>query len=288
MEHFFIGHRLANLIIPGDPDQLTINTPAGSWELIKDPKFNDNKAEILSKGMTAETYMISFNGSYNGSRAAAIDAAHEELLPICLAASYLTAQSVTPTSSLPFSQVAFINVGPYFPRPRSMGSGFPVTDNTAEFIGFMEAFVAAYAGPGSVEKIRLVAHHFLDALAFWSLEDLVLSTTTILEIIAATAKSVAGASTPTGTFSQRMAFAASRFNLQNLPSDFRAMRNDLIHEGTLSGTKFPGKDAMACGVAAAEALDWIDAYVFSAMQLGPTPLPRFAPEGFAGVNSFSL
>jgi hypothetical protein len=288
MEHFFIGHRLANLIIPGDPDELTINTPAGSWELRKDPQFTDNKAAILNKGLTAETYSISFTGSYTGSRAAAIDAADEELIPLCLAASFLTALSVTPTRSLPSSQASFLTVGPHFPRPRPMGSGFPVTAGTAEFAGFMEAFVRAYAGPGTIEKIRLVAHHFLDALAFWSLEDLVLSTTTILEIIAATAKAVAVPGTPTGTFNQRMTFAASRFNLPPLPSDFRNMRNDLIHEGTLSGTSFPGKDASACGVAAAEVLDWIDAYVFAALQLGSTPSPRFAPEGFRGVNSFSL
>lgn len=288
MEHFFIGHRLANLIIPGDPNQLTITTPAGTWELIKDSKFNDSKSAILNDGMTAETYSIEFTGSYTGSRSAAIDAASEELIPVCLAASYLTALSVTPTRSLPCSEVTFLTVGTYFPRARSMGSGFYVTDDTAEFAGLMEAFVHAYAGAGQVEKIRLVAHHFLDALAFWSLEDLVLSTTTILEIISITAKSLAGPSTQTRTFNQRMNFAASRFNLPPLPSDFRNMRNDLVHEGTLSGTRFPDKDAAQCGIAAAEALDWIDRYVFSALQFSSTPPMRFAREGFRGANSFSL
>lgn len=288
MEHFFIGYRLANLIIPGDPEQLTINTPAGSWELMRDIKFNDNKAAILDEGMTAETYSIEFTGNYTVSRAAAMDAAADELIPLCLAASYLTALSVAPKRSLPSSQALLVTVGPHFPRPRSMGSGFPITDDTIEFAGFLEAFVRAYSGPGAVEKVRLVAHHFLDALAFWSLEDLVLSTTTILEIIAATAKSLAGPGTVTSKFEQRMAFAATRFNLPPLPSDFRNMRNDLVHEGTLSGTRFTGKDATACGVAAAEALDWIDQYFFSALQLGSAPSPRFARESFRGVNSFSL
>ncbi|MEW4468967.1 hypothetical protein AB1K62_14165 [Parasphingorhabdus sp. JC815] len=139
------------------------------------------------------------------------------------------------------------------------------------------------------ENIRLVAHHFLDALAFWSLEDLVLSTTTILEIIAITAKRVADAQGRTiNDFTPRLAFAASRFNLPNLPPDFRKMRNDLVHEGTLSGQRFPNKDASACGVVVAEALDWIDAYVFTAMGLDKPTLPRFIPEGFQGANSFSL
>ena len=288
MEHFFIGHWLANLIIPGDPDHLTINTPAGSWQFKKVSKFNDSKAAILNKGMTAETYSIVFEGNYTGSRAAAMDAADAELIPLCLAASYLTALSVTPTRSLPSSEVSFVSVGHHFPRARSMGSGFPVTNDAAEFAGLMEAFVRAYAGAGVVEKMRLISHHFLDALAFWSLEDLVLSTTTILEIIAATAKSQTSPNTPIRNFNEQMKFAASRFNLPILPPDFRNMRNDLIHEGTLSGTRFPDKDATACGIAAAEALDWIDSYVFAALQLGPIPSTRFAREGFRGVNCFSL
>jgi len=54
----------------------------------------------------------------------------------------------------------------------------------------LEAYVVGYVQASKIKKnqIRLISHHFLDALAFWSLEDLVLSTATILEIIASTAK----------------------------------------------------------------------------------------------------
>ncbi|WP_406870278.1 hypothetical protein ABEB22_10850 [Thioclava sp. 'Guangxiensis'] len=288
MERFFIGHWLTNLIIPGDPDQLTINTPAGSWELRKASGFNDGRAAIVNNGKTTETYSIELTGCYTSSRAVAVNAASEELIPICLAASYLTALSVTPTKSLFSSEVKFITVGHYFPRPRSMGPGFPVTNDTAEFADLVEAFVRAYTIQGAVEKIRLIAHHFLDGLAFWSLEDLVLSTTTILEVIAATANSLARPNIPTNNFNLRVDFAASRFNLPTLPSDFRNMRNDLIHQGTLSGTKFPNKDLTACIAAVTEALNWIDGYIFSAMQLGPIPSKRFAQKDFRGVNCFSL
>ncbi len=63
------------------------------------------------------------------------------------------------------------------------------------------------------------------------------------------------------------------------------MRNDLVHQGLLSGSKFPNKDRMECGLATAEALDWIDKYIFAALAMGSVPSPRFVPEGFRGANS---
>lgn len=288
MNSFYIGHRLTNLIIPGEPDSLTIATPAGSWELRKDSRYEEYKRGI-AEGKVAETYTAEISCSYTGSRAAAMDAVEDELVPLCLAASYFTGLSVAPSRSLPGSEVAFLQVGPHFPRPRAMGTGFPAFSDEASFARAVGDFVTTYPTDGSDENIRLIAHHFLDALAFWSLEDLVLSTTTILEIIAITAKRVAGAQGQTiNNFTPRLAFAATRFNLPSLPPDFRNMRNDLVHEGTLSGQKFPGKDAFACGVAVAEALDWIDEYVFAAMGLGKPAQPRFIGKAFRGANSFSL
>jgi hypothetical protein len=288
MGHFFIGHQLTNLIIPGEPDSLTLNTAAGAWNLVKAPQYSAFK-QAIANGQCAETYSIEMTGSYSGSRSAAIDSVCDELVPLCLGASYLTGLSVAPRQSLPGSEVSFIQVGPHFPRPRAMGKGFPLPADTAPFVRNLEAFVAAYPTQGTNENIRLISHHFLDALAFWSLEDLVLSTTTILEIIAITANGVAAGQGQTiKDFTPRMAFAAARFGLPTLPADFRRMRNDLVHEGTLSGQRFPGKDANACGIAVAEALDWIDRYIFAALGMGLPSRARFIGEGFRGANSFSL
>lgn len=122
MSNFFIGHWLANLIVPGDPDKLTITTPAGQWLLSKAPNFTQAKAAIISGGQCAKTYAIEFNGTYSGSRAAAMDAADADLIPICLGASYLTALGVAPTTSLPGSDISFLQVGDHFPRVRAMRS----------------------------------------------------------------------------------------------------------------------------------------------------------------------
>jgi hypothetical protein len=285
---YFMGHRLTNLIIPGEPDQFTIHTPAGEWVFKKSPNY-ENCKDAINKGQIAETYTIECAGTYTGSRAAAVDRVDAELIPICLGASYLTALSVAPSRSLAGSDVSFIQVGPHFPRPRAMGDGFQSATDTAMFVRNIEAFVSAYPNLGGTEKIRLISHHFLDALGFWSIEDLVLSTTTILEIIAITGKTIAAAQGQTiRDFTPRMLFSANRFKLPALPADFRKMRNDLVHEGTLSGTNFPGRNPDQCGKAAAEALDWIDQYIFAALGMGQPGRARFVAKPFRGVNTFSL
>jgi hypothetical protein len=285
---YYIGHRLTNLIIPGEPDVLDIATPVGVWRLQKDPRYEEYKTAI-DKGQCAETYSIQTSSSYSGSRSAAIDAASDELIPLCLGASFLTAMSVAPSRSLPHSDVSFMQVGPHFPRPRAMGLGFQSAVDTAMFKRNLEVFVAGYPATDPIEKIRLVSHHFLDALAFWSIEDLVLSTTTILEIIAITAKTIGGPlGQQVGSYAQRLTYAANRFALPPVPTDFRDMRNDLVHEGTLSGTGFPGRSAIDCGLATAEALDWIDLYVFAALGMGQPGRARFTAAPFHGANSFSL
>lgn len=285
---YFLGHRLTNLIIPGEPDTLDIATSSGVWTLRKHPQYQTFKTAI-ENGQCAETYTIETSGTYSGSRSAAIDSASDELIPLCLGVSFLTAMSVAPSRSLPSSNVSFLQVGPHFPRPRAMGLGFQSATDTAMFKRNLEAFVAGYPAVDPVEKIRLVSHHFLDALAFWSIEDLVLSTTTILEIIAITAKTIGGPlGQQVGTYAQRLSYAATRFTLPPLPTDFRDMRNDLVHEGTLSGTGFPGKTADDCGLATAQVLDWIDLYVFAALGMGQPGRSRFTAQPFRGANSFSL
>jgi len=66
------------------------------------------------------------------------------------------------------------------------------------------------------------------------------------------------------------------------------MRNDLVHQGVLSGTNFPGKTVTDCGLITAETLDWIDLYVFSVLKIGKPGRSRFKEETFKNINSFSL
>lgn len=187
------------------------------------------------------------------------------------------------------SDVMFVSVGHYFPRERAMGSGWPMEVKFSDFLSDLETFIVGYIAVERSEKARLLIHHWLDALAFWSLEDLTLSATTILEIIAATAQNIASSSGQNiGNFSQRIDYAADRFSLPHLGPNFRKMRNDLVHEGHLSGSRFPNKSHTDCAEAVSEALDWTDRYLCAIFGLGNPRAKRFTKSTFLGVNAFSL
>ena len=282
----FIGFGLCNLFVPGEPETFSLSTPAGTWEFKRLPQYEDWKEDILHRGQCGTTYEAVKNVDTAGSRTVALEEGFDELLPICLGASYLTAMTVSPDSGIAGSKVSFIRVGDHFPRPRGMGPGHPAVDNVPEFKANLEAFVPAYMRVEKVEKARLLIHHWLDALAFWSLEHLVLSTTTLLEVIAATAEDLS--QTPLKSFAGRVAYAANRFGLPSLNPGFRAMRNDLVHEGTLSGSDMPNATVEACATFTADALNWIDLYLHAIFDLGNLRAARFDRRTFQSVNAFSL
>lgn len=284
-----LGFRLCNLIIPGEPQTLSLNTPAGVWELQQEPNYAASK-DAIARGQIAETYSISTSVVIGpAGRSASLDAAFEELLPICLAATYLTGGSVASTRALPFSEISFVQVGPHFPRPRAVTGVDPVVANETQFRDRVEAFVRSYPTTSQTEKSRILVHHMLDGLACWSMEDLCLSTATLLEIIAATAKAAAAAAgLNKSKYVDRIDYAAHRFGLPLASTDFRDMRNDLVHEGTLSGSRFINKNADDCAVAVAAALEWIDLYIHAALGLGVVAVNRFPANSYKGLNAFSL
>lgn len=278
---------MCNLFIPEEPETFTLATPAGTWEFRRLPGYLERKDDILCHSMCGMTYEAYKTVDIVGSRSAALEESLNELLPLCLGASYLTAMTVAPDGGIPGSEVSLVQVADHFPRVRGMGSGRHTALNLADFKADMESFVPAYMRVENVEKARLLIHHWLDALAFWSLEGLVLSTTTLLEVIAATAEDSTQRSLD--TFATRIEFAARRFGLRPLNPNFRKMRNDLIHEGTLSGRRLPNATVEDCVALAADTLNWIDLYLHAIFGLGSPRAARFDRSVFQeGVNAFSL
>ena len=282
----FMGFGLCNLFVPEEPTAFALDTPAGTWEFRREGDYADWKDDILRRGACGTTYIATTTVETSGGRTAALNASFDELLPICLGASYLTGMSVGPDAGVPGSEVSFLQVGPHFPRPRGMGAGRPAAGTLAEFKANLGTFVPAYSRVEKEEKGRLLIHHWLDAQSFWSLEDLVLSTTTLLEVIAVTAEPESPRRR--GSFASGMVFAAKRFGLPALDPDFRKMRNDLVHEGTLSGSRFPNSNSAACARLASGALNWIDLYLHAIFGLDEPRRERFECTEFARVNAFSL
>lgn len=74
-----------------------------------------------------------------------------------------------------------------------------------------------------------------------------------------------------------MVSASRRYSIPPLGSDYKNMRNDIVHEGLLSGSNFPAKTKADCAAVVSDALNWLDSYVLAVIQKSNslTNLPRW-------------
>lgn len=279
-----IGVWVANLLIPGEPSNLTLKTPLGPWELGQYAKYADSKV-AMSEHKCAHTYYLEHDVELSNG-AAAFDAVDSELTPIFLAASYATALSVSSRQSTPHSEMQIMEASHHWPRIRSMGLPNSVVTNPKEFSDLVEAFVLSWPSSGKIEKARILVHHWLDALSCWSMEDLYLSATTLLQVIVATEAGLQGrAEIP---YYDGVTAAATRKGIRQLPPDFKNMRNELIHDGQLIGRRFAGPDRAACAAVIVDLLNWFDEYVHEALNLGKPRIVRFKVNDLGGLNAYSI
>lgn len=282
---------VTNLLIPGDPDDLTITTPAGPWTLNKTPDFATTKSAITGETSArpqhlpvGETYFLE-NPISLDLGAAAVDRAFDEITPILLAASYATGMSVTIDRSTIASSVSIMQPSDHWPRARALGSGSYAVSTSDEFNRLVEAFVLAWSTTGQTEKARLLVHHWLDALACWSMEDQYLSATTLLQIIVATEAQKQRKKSL--SYYNGLEDAANRMGIAPLSQDFMNMRNELIHDGQLIGSRFAGPRS-ACDQVVADVLNWFDIYVHTGLRLGPVAKTRFLANDFSRLNAYSI
>lgn len=283
-----IAFWIVNLLIPGEPDSLAISTPSGSWVLTKAPSYTTN-VQAIRNGQCAHTYSLEHPVSLDNG-ATAFDLAFYEMTPLLLGSSYLSGLSVTATQPLPSSEVKPLGPINAWPRERAMGEGHTVLNTTAQFKSSLEAFITAWPAAGQQEKVPLLVHHWLDALACWSFEDLYLSATTLLQIIAATQESIHKiCKVDEPSFFKYVSAAAKRAVISTLSQDFKNMRNSLVHDGRLVSPKyFPNKSFEDCTVVAADVLNWFDEYMHSVLGLGKVVRKRFDCKSFTSLNAYSI
>ncbi|MBN9519217.1 hypothetical protein J0H58_11965 [bacterium] len=283
-----IGFRVVNLLLPGDPQTVTIVGLNGDWVFTAATGYAAAKDAILTQHKSAETYLAVHPASH-AAGAAVLGQSVDEMLSLCLGATYATGHAVTMSTTTQHSAVQFFQVGEHFPRERSWAGVNPVVNDEHEFKTLLEAFLHGYRAFGRREKAILLVHHWLDSLSCWSLEDLYLSATTVLQTIAATEmRTLPIPKKKKPSFFKYVAAAANRYGLPVLSHDFKNMRNDLIHDGTLSGTSYSGKAAEDCRAVAVAVLNWIDLYLHAALGLGPVRRVRFDPHSLDGLNAYSL
>lgn len=261
---------VTNLLIPGDPPKLTITTPSGGWKLEQVADYLRAKQVITAaRGAQASelpienTYILD-HASFGQLRPAVDENAFEELTSILLAASYATGMSVTIRNGTLAGPALLGSPPPTWPRPRAMVGPSWVVNTAGEFQALVNAFVASWPGAGREEKALLLVHHWLDALACWSMEDLYLSATTLLQVIAATEetklrtereragnKEQRAGGKRTGSkkhhargkatnetklyFYAALKEASRRMQIRRPSFDAKEMRDSLVHEGSLRG-----------------------------------------------------
>ncbi len=235
----------------------------GTWEF----KRRDDYLAILSKlqqGQCAETY-YAYNESLSHSTSDDdFLAVTRELRDACLVLSFIEAVCVTPSGTTPQSDVMFLPLGDSFVRPRSIAGFSALSLNQTYneiFSGRLSMAVSAFQS----RRLRLFLSHWISGLTCFSLEDLFLSVGVQMDIIkqceiAATGKKKL-------TYYDGMLSASSRFGIPHLAVDYKNMRNDIVHEGVLSGSNFSGRNKMQCAEVVAASLNWIDEYVCALLGL---------------------
>lgn len=279
---------IINLLIPDDPMMVNVTTSDGSWQFKQIPQFETNRAAILG-GSALRPTMPPIAETYFLQDSAGADDFHRietEVTPILLAATYATGMSVTSERALKNGGAALVQPSNHWPRARGLDAQSLVINTTDEFVHLVEAFVNGWQTAGRTEKALLLVHHWLDSLSCWSMEDLYLSATTLLQIIVATEATKQGKEEL--KFYPGIQSAATRVGIAPLSPQFKDMRNELVHDGQLIGSRFSGPDKAACAQVMSDVLNWFDSYLHAALALGQVVRVRFKPTDFMGLNAYSI
>lgn len=137
------------------------------------------------------------------------------------------------------------------------------------------------------EQLRLFVAYWLNAITCFSVEDLYLGLCVVMDIIK---QNEIKAINKKLCLFEGMKSACSRFGLPELPRDFTKMRNDLVYEGKLSGTKFNNKTKEDCIKVVVMLLNWLDLYFVKIVNLEGyiKAENRFSSYDISSLPSFSL
>ncbi|HEY5536596.1 MAG TPA: hypothetical protein VIL99_16885 [Ignavibacteria bacterium] len=210
----------------------------------------------------------------------------DEIIDICLVLSFLTARCITPSSTTGNSDIQLIQLGDNFVPSRAI-EGFP-TIVPSLLSNFFSDWVTTINPAIRQRRLRLQLCHWLSGLTCYSLEDVFLSAGVQMDIVKQVEMAIIGRNL---SYFQGMTSASTRFSLIPLSDDYKDMRNDIVHEGVLSGSNFSRKTKERCAEVIAETLNWLDSYILAV--IGKTTMvsgfPRWRGVDFEqGLPSISV
>lgn len=275
---------ITNLLI--NETSFEVPSSLGKWKFSCNAQYAD-AISAMKRGLCANTFLASLNLSKELSSEMELETACDELIDICLMLSFLTARCVTPSGTTPHSDISFIKLPDCFLRSRSI-VGFS-TIQPLKFSHFFSDWHSLIAPVMKQRLLRLQLCHWLSGLTCFTLEDIYLSACIQMDIVKQVEMKKPGAKKL--TYFKGMEIASKSFLLKPLNRDFKAMRDDLVHEGVLSGKNFASKGKGDCAKVIVEVYTWIDAYILAIIgkTTSVTGIPRWTMDDFKyGLPSVSL
>jgi hypothetical protein len=245
-----------------DETAFEIPSAVGKWEFDRASNYN-HLLPNLDKGMCGNTFYATNSSIDLKTKDADFASACSEIIDICLMLSFLNARCVTPSGTTAQSAIKFMQLGDDFIRARAI-DGFDAL-TVPSMTGLFSAWLTASYAPYRQRHLRLQLSHWLSGLTCFSLEDIYLSVGVQMDVIKQQERAVTGKGGL--TYFQGMTSASTRYALNPLGKDYKNMRNDIVHEGVLSGAKFAGKSKAQCADVVADTLNWLDRYVLSVVGL---------------------
>ena len=232
----------------------------GDWTFGR-ADFYDGQLPKLRQGQVAETYYASQPAISLTSRDADFQSACDEVIDICLVLTFLKARCITPTKPTAGSINFIGSLGDDFIRARAI-AGFDELTPTSLRDFFASWKTHTYAR-FQQRQLRLQLTHWLSGLTCYSCEDLYLSAGVQMDLVKQRER--VATSNLGLTFFQGMQSASTRYGLTQLGQDYKNMRNDIVHEGMLSGRNFVGKTKSDCVAVIASTMNWIDEYILAVL-----------------------
>ena len=257
-----ISFLITNLIT--DECNFSVTGTLGEWEFLCSSNYSDLISPILNKGACGNTFTASLNSVSNRSSDSDFSQCCDEIINISLVLSFLQARCITPSGTTNFSDIQFIQLGDDFIPARGI-VGFQELKPTSSYADVFSNWSTGAHQEFISKRLRLFLAHYLSGLTCFTLEDLFLSLGVQMDLVKQEERRLTGNNGL--TYRQGMKSASSRYGITPLNIDYTKMRNDIVHEGVLSGSNFSNKTKSECSAVIVDTLNWVDSYILSMLNL---------------------
>jgi hypothetical protein len=255
------GFCIVNLIVP--EREFEIPSAFGTWSFRRSHNY-EKLCEAIERGACGNTFEARINFDVRARTDNEFNALCDEIIAAGLLLSWLTARCVTVRQTLPHCEVQFLKLGDHFLPSRGI-VGFPEMERTDNLSKLFQPGLPHFRNIMQNRRLNLMLCHWLSGLTCFTLEDIFINACVQMDIVKQCEIAAAGRRFD---FFPGMVAASRRYNLASLSRDYKNMRNDVVHEGVLSGTNNAGKTKAECAGFTADTLNWIDRYIGAVLGIG--------------------